>query len=221
MIFIRRFKTKNRKVFFLYTFVVGILIIVGFTFRYVFHLRENYLLVVRIYNVLEYCLLTWLFYLYISSKAIKKIIVASAVLFVLFCFFDYLKAPRPTLPFAPLIIEYLTLLIFIVYYFFEVLQENVIEPIYTKSIFWISVGFILNFSGNFFLFLYSNNSFNNEEFQRQYTIIYSSVTLLKNLMLCISVTINEPLNVKAIDDSFINESLDTNLPFQTPNNSNP
>jgi hypothetical protein len=98
---------------------------------------------------------------------------------------------KPALPFFPLISEYLILLVFIIYFFFEVLQETVVEPIYHKAIFWISVAFIINFSGNFFLLLYSIKNFDNEMFRNTFTIIYSSVTILKNILLCISVTVKE------------------------------
>jgi hypothetical protein len=72
------------------------------------------------------------------------------------------------------------------------MQETVTEPIYQKAIFWISVAFIINSAGNFFLFLYSKNSFNDDpNFKRQYTIIYTTVTVIKNLLLCISILIKE------------------------------
>lgn len=71
------------------------------------------------------------------------------------------------------------------------MQENVIEPIYNKAIFWISVAFIVNFSGNFFLFIYSKNSYADDAFKRQYTLIYSTVTILKNILLIIGVTTKE------------------------------
>ena len=100
----------------------------------------------------------------------------------------------PGLPFVPASVAHMTLLVFIVYYFFEVMQEAVVEPIYQRAIFWISVAFIINSSGNFFLFLYSKNSFNDEVFKRQYTIIYTTVTVIKNILLCISILIKENQN---------------------------
>jgi hypothetical protein len=73
------------------------------------------------------------------------------------------------------------------------MQEAIVEvPIYQKTIFWISVAFIVNFSGNFFLFLFSKNSDQNDAiFRNQYTVIYSTVTIIKNLLLCISVFIKD------------------------------
>ena len=85
-----------------------------------------------------------------------------------------------------------------------------VEPIYQKAIFWISVAFIINFSGNFFLFLYSRTSYKDEIFKNQFTIIYSSVTILKNILLCISVMVKE---------SNKNNQFDNNMPFESEFNS--
>lgn len=72
------------------------------------------------------------------------------------------------------------------------MKESVVEPIYQKAIFWISVAFIINSTGNFFLFLYAKFSYNVDVFKTpQYTIIYTTVTVLKNLLLCISILIKE------------------------------
>lgn len=106
------------------------------------------------------------------------------------------------MPFIPLSVEHILLLIFIIYYFFEVMQESVIEPIYQRAIFWISVAFIINSAGNFFLFLYSKNSYNDDVFKRQYTIIYTTVTVIKNLLLCISIFIKESPKIESDKEVF-------------------
>lgn len=115
---------------------------------------------------------------------------------------DFLNEKLPGLPFLPASVEHIALLIIIVYYFFEVMQETVVEPIYHKLIFWICVAFIINSSGNFFLFLYSKNSYKGDpNFKSQYTIIYTTVTIIKNLLLCISILIKE--TPKAESDNLI------------------
>lgn len=106
------------------------------------------------------------------------------------------------MPFIPLSVEHILLLIFIIYYFFEVMQQSVIEPIYQRAIFWISVAFIINSAGNFFLFLYSKNSYNDDVFKRQYTIIYTTVTVIKNLLLCISIFIKESPQIESDKEVF-------------------
>lgn len=175
----------------MYCFVVAILIIIGYTLRYLYLNKESYYNVVRLYNLLEYTLLAYFFSLYITNKIIKKILLFSILAFSSFCFYEFLSVKTSGLPFITLSVEYITLLIFIIYYFFEVMQESVVEPIYQKPIFWISVAFIINFSGNFFLFLYSRNSYNDESFKNQYAIIYTTVTVIKNILLCISILIKE------------------------------
>ena len=199
----------------MYSAVIVILVISVLITRYGFKSFTNYYIVTRFYNVVEYSLLAYLFFLYIKNKVIRKILIYSIVPFAIFALYDYLTANKPALPFLPLIFEYLILLIFIIYFFFEVLQETVVEPIYHKSIFWISVAFILNFSGNFFLLLSSVNSFDNEAFRNTFTIIYSSVTILKNVLLCISVYIKENKNES---DSFthitIDPEFDKYLPYK-------
>ncbi|MBK8610258.1 MAG: hypothetical protein IPL84_09995 [Chitinophagaceae bacterium] len=98
------------------------------------------------------------------------------------------------------------------------MQNSIVEPIYQKAIFWICVAFIINFSGNFFLLLASLNSFDDEAFRKTFTIINGSVTIIKNIFLCIAVTLkeNKP-NDEFINDISIDSKLDTNLPFKTKN----
>jgi len=198
--------------------VITVLIATVILTRYINDSLEQYYLVTRIYNILEYSLLSYLFYLNIKNKIIRNILVVSPLPFILFCIYDFLISTKPNLPFLPLIFEYLILLLFIVYFFFEVIQETVVEPIYHKTIFWISVAFIINFSGNFFLFLYSKTSYNDEAFRRQFLIIYSSVTIIKNILLCIAVALKETkIDNQNLNLSSIDSELDNYLPFKQQN----
>ncbi len=205
--------TREKKVFFLYTLFIAILVVVGFSLLYIFKSKENYYLVVRVYNVMEYTVLAFFFSFYIKNKLIKKALLLSVVIYFLFCIFNFAIEKKPGMPFVPATVEHILLLIFIIYYFFEVMQETVLEPIYQKAIFWISVAFIINSSGNFFLFLYSKNSFNDEIFKNQYTIIYTTVTVIKNLLLCISILIKEKHD-NATTNNLIDIDLDSFHPFK-------
>ncbi len=218
MIYLKKIITKNKKVFFLYTTVIAILVLAVLLTRYILGSYENYYLVTRVYNILEYSLLAYLFYLYIKNKVVRNILLFSSIPYILFCIYDFIIAKEPNLAIYPLITEYLVLLLFIIYFFFEVIQESIVEPIYYKAIFWISVAFIINFSGNFFLLLTSINSFQDEEFKYVFTIIYSSVTILKNILLCIAVTIKENKNdTQFLNDILIDPELDSQLPFKNQN----
>ncbi len=206
-------KTKNKKVFFLYTFIITLLVIIVYITRYINDSLEQYYFVTRIYNILEYSLLAYFFSLYIKNRFVRKALLYSFFPFILFCVYDFMSAKDATLAFLPLIIEYLVLLIFIIYFFFEVMQENVVTPIYTKAIFWISVAFIINFSGNFFLFIYSKTGYNDEAFRRQFTIIYSSVTILKNILLCVGVSLKDNNADSSLKNITFESEFDAIQPF--------
>ncbi len=218
MIYIKKIDSKNKKVFFLYTSLITILVLAVVITRYILNSYEDYYLVIRIYNVIEYSSLAYLFFLYIKNKLIRKILLYSIVPYFLFCIYDFVIAKEPTLAFRPLIIEYIVLLLFIIYFFFEVMQENIVEPIYQKSIFWICVAFIINFSGNFFLLLSSISSFQDASFRNTFTIINGTVTILKNVLLCIAVVLKETnSNIQFYRHPSLDSKLDSVLPLKNQN----
>ncbi len=96
----------------------------------------------------------------------------------------------------PLMTESLFFIILIIYFFFEKIKHDVNEPLFNKFIFWFAVAFLLNFAGNFLLFVYSETSNKEDDFKTNYTIIYSIVTIVKNILLCIAAIIKEPLKPK-------------------------
>jgi hypothetical protein len=194
LIFARKYESKDKRVFFLYLVVISILIVIGFSSLYVLKNPELYFLCIRVYNFLEYTLLCYFFSLFITNKPIKQILLYSPFAFILFCVYDFVNASKPEIPFLPLSIEYIFLLALIIFFLFEEMQKTYNEPIYEKAVFWISVAFLLNFAGNFFLFLYSKNRFVDADFQKNYTIIYGTVTLCKNFFLCVSAYVYKKNN---------------------------
>lgn len=199
--------------FFLYTLLIAVLVITGFSLLYIYKSPEKYYFVVRIYNILEYSLLAYLFSFYIKNHFVRKFLLLSIIGYTVFCVYAFVVANEPAMPFLPASVEHVLLLIFILYYFFETIQNITSEPIYQKAIFWISVAFIINSAGNFFLFLYSKNSFKDDTFKMQYTIIYTTVTILKNIFLCISIPIKESPS-KSISEQTLNIDLDPFKPIE-------
>ncbi len=189
-------KAKNHEVkgiFFFYTFSIFVLVILGFSALYLFNFKPIYFIITRIYNILEYVLLAYFFSYYIENKIIKNLLRTSVIPFFAFCLYDFFNASTPQLPYLPITIEHIALLTFLIYFFFEVMRSTKAEPIYERAIFWIAVAFILDFSGNFFLFLYSKSQVNNN-IKNHFTVIYTLITVIKNILLCISVFIRkEPI----------------------------
>ena len=66
----------------------------------------------------------------------------------------------------------------------------VTHPLYQNITFWIAVGLLLYFSGNFFIFLL-NKSSSDKTFVSQIKNIYSIVTITKNILLSAALFANE------------------------------
>lgn len=161
---------------------------------------------------MEFTFLSIYFSLQIKKEIIKKVLRFSIAPFAIFCAYDFLTTTKPSFAFMPLVIECLFFLVIIIYSLYEKMLYNIEEPIFILSSFWISVGFIVYCSGNFFLFLYSKNSYNDINFRIQYSIIYSTVTILKNILLCIGVSRKREEVKKAPEFPFTSD-LDNFYPF--------
>ncbi|MBL0147081.1 MAG: hypothetical protein IPP48_16560 [Chitinophagaceae bacterium] len=125
----------------------------------------------------------------------KKIVLFAIIPFVLLSILDFTTSIKGTFSFVPLVVECLVILTYILYFFYEKMRSDIFTPAYQTRAFWIAVAFTLFCSGNFFLFLYSNNSVKDDLYKLQYTIIYSTFTILKNLFICIGLSIKEPTTV--------------------------
>ncbi len=122
---------------------------------------------------------------------VNKTIVISIIPFFIFCLLDYIFSISPSIAYGPLLTECIFFIILTIYFFFEKMKQDVNDPLFTTFAFWIAVAFLLNFSGNFLLFVYSETSNKEPDFKTNYTIIYSTVTVIKNILLCIAVTMKE------------------------------
>ncbi len=163
-----------------------------FYFRYINPSNEYRLIFLRIFLIVEFCSLSLVFYHNLTKKIVKQIILYVPIFFISFSIIDYIISDRDKFSFVPLVAECLILLIYIIYFFYEKIQVNTFVPIYQTNMFWIAVAFTIYFSGNFFLFLYSNNAVKNDQFRFQYTLIYSTFAILKNILLCIGIVIKQP-----------------------------
>ncbi|NOT93120.1 hypothetical protein [Ferruginibacter sp.] len=83
-----------------------------------------------------------------------------------------------------------------IYFFFEKMKQDANESLFTTFIFWVAVAFLINFSGIFLLFVYSETLNKEPDFKTNYAIIYSTVTIIKNFLLCIAATMKENPNGK-------------------------
>ena len=139
-------------------------------------------------------MIAYIFSLFIRNKVISKTITIAIIPFLILCLVDYISAKEPSLAYVPLLTECLFFIIVIIYFFFEKMKQEVNENLFSTFVFWFAVAFLINFSGNFLLFVYSETSVKDADFKTNYTIIYGTVTIIKNILLCIAVTMKESPN---------------------------
>jgi hypothetical protein len=171
-----------------------ILILILVNFRYINPNKGIYFFSARIHTIIEFSLLAYIFSLIIKSKAFQKISLFASIPFFILCLSDYISTSSPSIAYIPLLIECLFFIILILYFFFEKIKQDANEPLFITFIFWFAVAFLINFSGNFLLFVYSETSENEPDFKINYAIIYSTVTVIKNILLCIAATMKENFN---------------------------
>ncbi|MEO6488802.1 MAG: hypothetical protein ABIO04_02585, partial [Ferruginibacter sp.] len=116
----------------------------------------------------------------------------------------------------PTLAEFLIFIIFLIFFFFEKMQHNFLVPIYQTINFWICVGLFVYFTGNFFFILLVESSKSTDpQLKNELVIIYSVVTIVKNLILGLSLYNNNE-NVRHSDNFIV--PTDLNLDTFTPNN---
>lgn len=203
------------KVFFIYTILLAFfsstsLYIVNFQ-----HAKTAYFVILRIYIAIEYAILVYFFSKLSQNKSFKKIIFFSIFPFWGYCLYNFFVSEHDTFNNYPALVEFAVFILIIIFYFYE--KMNVVSSIpLSKSIsFWLSVGLFIYFTGNLFflLFIFSTSD---KEILKQMFLIYSCVTITKNLILASAWFANEkiqtdadiiqlPENMKLDDDfTFIN-----------------
>lgn len=190
LIFIKKIKSLELKVFFFYTAAFAFFLCLSLYFKFQVKNPTLQLIVNRFFLIVEFTFLS-LFYNYGLNYRYKNIISFSAItLFIGYSTYDFYMSKPGEFSFIPLVIECLFFVFVIVYYFYERMQYSISSPIYYSPGFWISVAFLIYFSGNFFLFLFSKSMLTNPSFRQQYIIIYGVVTIIKNIFLCVAIAVN-------------------------------
>ncbi len=178
-----------------------------FYFRFINPDAVYRLLFLRFFLVVEFSLITIFLYYNISHRILKRIMLFIPIIFLVYSIYDYLGSEVGKFSYKPLVAECLILLVYIIYFFYEKIQSNTSTPIYMTRVFWIAVAFTIYCAGNFFIFLYSNNPVKDNEYFFQFTLIYSTFTIIKNVALCIGLIIKQPVEKNKYQDFITQNSL--------------
>jgi hypothetical protein len=191
LIFYNRIINKDKRLFFIYTLITTIFIAIVSFLIFKTSNKSAYFLITRVYNIIEFSLLLFILNCSIQNKTIKKLLPYFILPFICICLYDYYTAKIPSIPLVPLLVESLFFICLILFFFFEKLKKEAVEPIFSSFSFWFAVAFLIFFAGNFFLFIYSKTSSNEINFNNNFTVIYSIVTIMKNIILCIATYSND------------------------------
>lgn len=217
ILFYRKINTKALKVFLFYSIAQALFAVLIAVFFNSILSKSTILQLLRIHLILEFLLISYFFHLVIANKYVKKIIRFSIIPFVLFIAIDFIKNGNGEYQNAPTLIEFLFFMGLIIYYLYERMRFSIESPVYLSSIFWLSVGLFIYFSGNFFYVLLAKTSGNHTvEIQNDLALISSTVTLLKNFVLGFALTVNEPSESQ--DEYEFKIPLEINLDSFTPSN---
>lgn len=191
LFFLKKINNHGVKVFFFYTLFLAVLLSLSLYFKFIQNDKAGQLIVNRFALVSEFILLSIYYYSFLQLRGKKILLIASSILFVAYSLYDYLITVNPLdFSYRPLVVECLFFALLIIYFFYEKLQYSVDTPILHTPEFWVSVAFLLYFSGNFFLFLFSTSMLKNPEFRTQYVIIYGTVTITKDILLAVAVLVH-------------------------------
>jgi hypothetical protein len=206
------------KVFFIYTCVLSFFVLLSLVSIYFFKSMKYYVLFVKCYTLFEYTIVAYFLISLLKNQTFKYIIWVSIPLFLCVAFSFYFLINTATYSTTPAIIEFLMFIVFIIYFFYEKMKTVIIYPLYQSVSFWICVAFFLYFTGNFFFFVFVHSS-TDTKFVNERRLIYSLVTITKNILLCLALFTNENLETNEDELQIPNDLNLDEFTLIKPNNS--
>jgi hypothetical protein len=150
-------------------------------------LKEGYF-VYAIFTIVELGCFLFFTKQIIKNKIIAKYLPHVLVIFSCFNLIDYFFIRKDkSLDSTTIGAEVIIIIALCLYYFYEQLRDVNTLLIYSTHEFWIIIGFLIYLSGNFFLYIYAENTLQNEDFQLQYQIINSAFNLLRNILFSVAM----------------------------------
>ena len=194
--FIKKIKIDYLKVFFIYTILLAFFSITSLFVLNVTQSKSTYLFLVRIYFAFEYAILVVFFSKILQSKSLKKIILFSIIPFWIYCIYNFFVSEHDTFNNYPALVEFAVFIFIIIFYFYEKMNTVSVIPLFKSISFWLCVGLFIYFTGNLFFLLLIPSTFAKESLKQMF-LIYSGVTITKNIILAAAWFANEKLQTDA------------------------
>lgn len=100
----------------------------------------------------------------------------------MYCIYNFFVSQHDTFNNYPALLEFSVFIFIIIFYFYE--KMNIISsiPLFRSISFWLCVGLFIYFTGNLFFLLFVTSTPDKEILKLMF-LIYSGVTITKNLIL--------------------------------------
>jgi len=191
LVFFLLFKINNRqkalKVIFFY--ILYCVINEGLSFYLQSINSENFVYLLYTFTIVEYSFFCYFIYIILPITFIKKIVPFVWIAFIILALIDiiYISKEKDFNSFATGI-ESIIVLLLCSYYLFTQIKGSNSLLIYSTFNFWVVIAFFIFFSGTFFLYLLTNKMYRSASFQTLYFVINISFNILKNILLCVAMT---------------------------------
>ena len=150
---------------FKYTFkhflFISLLIFVSIVIEIISYIMIKYfalsnLLIYNIHTILELFLISAFYYKNLEGIKLKKSIIIFYLFFLTYQIIELKIKSKNSLNEVSLIFESLYVIVFTILTFYQILHKKFQKNLFDSSIFWFNSAFLIYFSGNLFIYLFSS-----------------------------------------------------------------
>jgi len=141
----------------------------------------------RLFTVIEFLCFSFIIYKTLSSSRLRKILIFSSLFFFLSIIIDLLTNSIENFDSLPTGVESILILFYCILTLYEQISTG--KPLYSFPVLF-AFSLILFFAGTFFLFILSQNNFENEEFSTLYDYIVAISKILMTLLMSVGILAN-------------------------------
>ena len=183
MIYFIKSKQKVYSLISFYTFycIISDLVLTKLSLKYL----ESELYSFRLFTIVEYSIISLFLFKLIESRQFKNVIKLGSIFFLLAGVLDIYTSSFTDFDSLPSGLESILILAYCLFFIYERITATSFS---FNGTVWISTGFILFFSGTFFLFILSQNNFKDNSFILTYGYIVAIFSIIKNLFITIGVS---------------------------------
>ncbi|MBS1599594.1 MAG: hypothetical protein JST75_15320 [Bacteroidetes bacterium] len=141
-----------------------------------------------IFQIVEYAMFAYFFYLSIQGALARKLLVIISVLVLLALIFAFTKSKKEGFDSITASVVSIAIIVLSLIYFYEQISKPQNTYIYSSPNFWIVIALMVYMSSTLFLFIISNNLSVNE--MKKYWAINNISSLVSNIIFCIAFLVS-------------------------------